>query len=237
MFPSTPHGLPDELAQVLFHMSSVLPDLFYRNAVAEGFPLQPGAAAWRSMRTWWSWSSFWTWARGPRCSCADPRTTDDSAMFFEHRAFWLPKDVQDPNAYEDAFEVDRVRGWRRSATGFRPAFPRPLGRDPGQGHVADPPDVATSGAGSLAEADREALVATVDESTLAWHQKPKTAGRSRHHAAVDRTVPPGPPTAIARPFRLRAYSIGDCCLFHVRGGQSCRPFRSRTARGSRAIPR
>ncbi|MEE8451004.1 MAG: vWA domain-containing protein [Thermoguttaceae bacterium] len=43
MFPSTEHGLPDELARVLFHMSSPLPDPFYRHGIAEGFPLQPGA--------------------------------------------------------------------------------------------------------------------------------------------------------------------------------------------------
>jgi hypothetical protein len=42
-FPSTPNGLPDELARVLFHMSSVLPDSFYRNALAEGIPMSPGA--------------------------------------------------------------------------------------------------------------------------------------------------------------------------------------------------
>ena len=43
LFPSSPNGLPDELAAVLFNMSSVLPEVFYRNAVAEGMPLQPGA--------------------------------------------------------------------------------------------------------------------------------------------------------------------------------------------------
>jgi len=43
LFPSVPDGLPDELAKVLFNMSSVLPEMFYRNAVAEGLPLQPGA--------------------------------------------------------------------------------------------------------------------------------------------------------------------------------------------------
>ena len=31
-------------------------------------------------------------------------------MLFEHRAFWLPKDVQNAQAYEDAFDVDCVRG-------------------------------------------------------------------------------------------------------------------------------
>jgi hypothetical protein len=43
LFPSTPSGLPDELARVLFHMSSVLPEQFYRSAITEGLRLQPGA--------------------------------------------------------------------------------------------------------------------------------------------------------------------------------------------------
>lgn len=42
-FPSTPDGMPDPLAEVLFNMSSVLPEPFYQSAVAEGMPLQPGA--------------------------------------------------------------------------------------------------------------------------------------------------------------------------------------------------
>ena len=42
-FPSTPSGLPDELARVLFNMSSVLPETFYRSAVTEGIQLSPGA--------------------------------------------------------------------------------------------------------------------------------------------------------------------------------------------------
>ena len=43
MFPSGEQGLPDQLARALFHMSSVLPEPFFRHAQAEGFPIQPGA--------------------------------------------------------------------------------------------------------------------------------------------------------------------------------------------------
>lgn len=43
MFPASEEGLPDELAKVLFRMSSVLPEPFYRHAIAEGFPLRPNA--------------------------------------------------------------------------------------------------------------------------------------------------------------------------------------------------
>jgi len=43
MFPASGEGLPDELARVLFEMSSELPDPFVRHATMEGFQLQPGA--------------------------------------------------------------------------------------------------------------------------------------------------------------------------------------------------
>ncbi|MEI8373490.1 MAG: VWA domain-containing protein [Planctomycetota bacterium] len=43
MFPASDHGLPDELARALFHMSSILPEPFFRHGQAEGFPLQPNA--------------------------------------------------------------------------------------------------------------------------------------------------------------------------------------------------
>jgi hypothetical protein len=43
LFPHTDEILPDELARVLFRMSSELPESLYASAVAEGFELQPGA--------------------------------------------------------------------------------------------------------------------------------------------------------------------------------------------------
>ena len=52
MFPAAEEGLPDELAKVLFRMSSILPEPFMRHAAEELFPLQPGRGGWPSMRTW-----------------------------------------------------------------------------------------------------------------------------------------------------------------------------------------
>lgn len=43
VFPATDQGLPDDLARTLFHMSSQLPDPFFRSAKAEGYAVQPGA--------------------------------------------------------------------------------------------------------------------------------------------------------------------------------------------------
>ncbi|MHB1033280.1 MAG: vWA domain-containing protein [Pirellulales bacterium] len=43
MFPASNEILPDDLARVLFDMSSVLPEPLVKNALAEGFELQPNA--------------------------------------------------------------------------------------------------------------------------------------------------------------------------------------------------
>lgn len=43
MFPSSSEVLPDELARVLFEMSSVLPDSIFQRAVSEGQELKPNA--------------------------------------------------------------------------------------------------------------------------------------------------------------------------------------------------
>ncbi|MCA9246431.1 MAG: VWA domain-containing protein [Planctomycetales bacterium] len=43
VFPATDGALPDDLAKVLFQMSSLLPEPFFRSAVAEGMPLETGA--------------------------------------------------------------------------------------------------------------------------------------------------------------------------------------------------
>ena len=43
VFPAHDQGLPDDLARTLFHMSSPLPDPFFRSAVQEGYQIQQGA--------------------------------------------------------------------------------------------------------------------------------------------------------------------------------------------------
>jgi len=43
MFPSSDEILPDDLARVLFQMSSMLPEPMFKQAIAEGFELQPRA--------------------------------------------------------------------------------------------------------------------------------------------------------------------------------------------------
>jgi len=147
-------------------------------------------------------------------------------MLFEHRAFWLPKDVQNPSAYEDAFDVDGVRGLVAvcdgvSSTIYAGRWAAILAK----AVVADPPDFRNQ---ELREAwlkhTREAWVQSIDESTLAWHQKPKMLDGAGTTLLCVEIATDDIADGLARPYQLRAYSIGDCCLFHVRHGQLLQTF-------------
>ena len=147
-------------------------------------------------------------------------------MLFEHRAFWLPKDVQNPSAYEDAFDVDGVRGLAAvcdgvSSTIFAGRWAAILAK----AVVADPPDFGNH---EVREAwlkrTRDAWVQSIDESSLAWHQKPKMLDGAGTTLLCVEIATDDIADGIARPYQLRAYSIGDCCLFHVRKGQTLETF-------------
>jgi serine/threonine protein phosphatase PrpC len=147
-------------------------------------------------------------------------------MLFEHRAFWLPKDVQDVNAYEDAFVVDGARGIAAVCDGVASTIY--AGRWAGllaQAVVADPPNVNDREVfDAWLNRTREAWHRSIDENSLAWHQKPKLlegAGTTLLWVEVAAMDGPGP---AVRPYQVRSYSIGDCCLFHVRGGRVLQTF-------------
>ncbi len=65
---------------------------------------------------------------------------------------------------------------------------------------------------------------SVDESTLAWHQKPKMLDGAGTTLLWVEIATDAVADGIARPYQLRAYSIGDCCLFHVRHGRMLQTF-------------
>jgi serine/threonine protein phosphatase PrpC len=141
-------------------------------------------------------------------------------MLFEYRAFWLPKDVQNAQAYEDAFDADAVRGLAAicdgvSSTIFAGRWAAILARSV----VADPPDVHDAGTlEAWLKRTRDAWSQAIDESTLAWHQKPKMlegAGTTLLWIELAQLDTVG---GVSRPYQLRAYSVGDCCLFHLRNG-------------------
>jgi hypothetical protein len=147
-------------------------------------------------------------------------------MLFEHRAFWLPKDVQNPSGYEDAFDVDGVKGVAAICDGVSSTLFS--GRWAGilaKAVVADPPNVNDpERLEAWLKGTREAWSRSIDENALAWHQKPKLLdGAGTTLLWVRVTTLPGP-DRVARPYQLYCYSIGDCCLFHIRGGQILQNF-------------
>jgi hypothetical protein len=147
-------------------------------------------------------------------------------MFFEHRVFWLPKDVNEPHGYEDAFEADGQRGIAAICDGVSTSlFSGRWAALLAKGLVADPPNIAD--AQLLADwlkRYREAWSASIDESTLAWHQKPKLLDGAASTLLWVELSPTGPDDGVPRPYRLQAFAIGDCCLFHIRGGQVLQTF-------------
>ena len=147
-------------------------------------------------------------------------------MLFSHRTFWLPKDVQEPAGYEDAFEVDEISGRAAICDGvstslFSGRWASMLAKEV----VADPPEVGDVVAmDEWLKRQREAWAATIDEQSLAWHQKaklPEGAGTTLLWVEVT-----GSESAddVSRPRRLRCYCVGDCCLFHIRGGHVLETF-------------
>jgi serine/threonine protein phosphatase PrpC len=147
-------------------------------------------------------------------------------MFFEHRAYWLPKDVQDPNAYEDAFYVDADRGMAAICDGVSSALFS--GRWAGimaKAVVDDTPDVNDPQAmETWLKTYRDAWSTSIDENSLAWHQKPKLLDGGATTLLWVKLAASGANDGVARPYQVRTYSIGDCCLFHVRGGQVLQTF-------------
>jgi hypothetical protein len=146
-------------------------------------------------------------------------------MYFAHRAFWLPKDIQDPNGYEDAFEIDNQRGLAAvcdgaSSTIFSGRWSAMIAK----GVVWDTPPVHDAQAMQVwLKRYREAWSSSIDETALAWHQKPKLLDGAATTVLWVQLSPLAMPGT--QPLhRLQVFAVGDCCLFHVRDGQLLRTF-------------
>ncbi len=141
-------------------------------------------------------------------------------MFFEHRTFWLPKDIQQPQGYEDAFELDPAGGKAAICDGVASSlFAGRWAAILAQAAVKQTPQVRDpQQMEDWLRQQRERWSASIDESGLAWHQKPKLLeGASSTLLWIElsgKDAPDGTP----RPRRLRCYALGDCCLFHIRRG-------------------
>lgn len=147
-------------------------------------------------------------------------------MIFEHRAYWLPKDTQEPSRYEDAYDVDAARGVAAICDGVSTTlFSGRWSAILAKAVVASAPDVRSPETlETWLNLQRQAWSASFDENTLAWHQKPKLLeGAASTLLWIEVTEFPQQ-DGVARPLCLRSYAIGDCCLFHVRGGQVLQSF-------------
>ena len=145
-------------------------------------------------------------------------------MFFQHRVFRLAKDAEQPQADQDAMAVDQIRGIAAIADGVSSTlFAGPWARLLAEAVVAEPPQLDDPQSlqqwiGPLREAWEEG----VDEDSLAWHQKPKLRNGAASTLLWIELEPasPGSPSQ----HTLRAFAMGDCCLFHVHQGQVVRAF-------------
>jgi hypothetical protein len=148
-------------------------------------------------------------------------------MLFQYRTFWLPKDIQNPDEYQDACRVDAARGIAAIADGvtsslFSAGWARILTR----AVVTDPPNVFDTGSLHpwLAQ-QRQTWSASIDPDSLAWYQKAKLRSGAFATLLWVELSPTGPSQShAAGSILLRGYAIGDCCLFHVRDGRVLRVF-------------
>jgi serine/threonine protein phosphatase PrpC len=147
-------------------------------------------------------------------------------MIFHHRAFWLPKDIQEPKGYEDAFQVDGERGLAAVCDGVASTlFSGRWASIVAQAVVHEPPRTHDPAAlEAWLKRTRETWAASVDEPSLAWHQKAKLMDGAGTTLLWVQVAAPMVADGIARPYDVWAFSIGDCCLFHVRGGQVLQTF-------------
>jgi hypothetical protein len=134
---------------------------------------------------------------------------------FTYRAFTLPKDVEHPDEFQDAWRCDSQRGVAAVADGVSSAlFSGPWADVLVEAVVAQPPplDDAAAMAAWLA-VRRQAWQAKIDVTGLAWFQKAK--------------LPAGAFSTLlwvclegdGAEFSWRGHAVGDSCLFHVREGR------------------
>lgn len=148
-------------------------------------------------------------------------------MRFEARTFWLAKDADEPEQYQDAFELDAERGIAAIADGVSSAiFSGPWARVLTREVVAAPPNLDDSAAFQdwLAR-NRAAWSSQIDVSKLTWYQRPKMVdGAMTTLLWIELAPVELGENGLAKNYHLRMFAIGDTCMFHLRGGQTLSKF-------------
>jgi len=148
-------------------------------------------------------------------------------MRFESRVFKLAKDAEHPDENQDACQSDAEHGIAAIADGVASGiFSRQWSRILTEATIAETPDPTDKEAfGRWLARRREAWNTQIDVSELSWFQKPKLReGAFSTLLWVEITPIDESDRQPQDPWRLRAFAVGDSCLFHVRRGKLLRTF-------------
>lgn len=148
-------------------------------------------------------------------------------MRFQAQTFWLAKDADEPDEYQDAFELDAERGIAAIADGVSSTiFSGPWARILTHAVVAEPPPLEEPEAFQawLAK-QRQRWADQIDSSRLTWYQRPKMVdGAMTTLLWIELTPIEIGENGLAKNYRLRCFAIGDSCLFHIRDGETLAMF-------------
>jgi hypothetical protein len=143
-------------------------------------------------------------------------------MRFLAKTFWLAKDAEAPEQFEDSFELDAERGIAAIADGVSSTiFSGLWARILTQAAVADPPCLHDPAAlQDWLQRRRAEWSNQIDTSRLTWFQRPKMIeGAMSTWLWCELTPPPHGDGGDPDGYRLSSFAIGDCCLFHLRQGE------------------
>ena len=139
-------------------------------------------------------------------------------MRFESQVFSLPKDLDDPDQYQDAFAIDTQRGLAAIADGVTAGiFSGLWARILTQAIVAEPPQLEAGDFSDWLGRRRSVWRSGIDVSRLTWYQRPKMVDGGMTTLLWLQPLPPADDfdEAVGQ-LCFQSFAIGDSCLFHVR---------------------
>lgn len=158
---------------------------------------------------------------------------------FSSRSFLYPKDPENPQQNQDAFQVDEMRGTAVVADGVSSAiFSAAWAKILTQHTVKEMPDPKNGSEFRQWLTNlRAEWEQSIDTTNLAWFQRPKLAAGAFSTLvwiSARECAPPRPgeplfekwlnPDPDLPCFCVSGYCIGDSCLFHIRPGRTDSPF-------------
>ena len=140
---------------------------------------------------------------------------------FTCKGYWFPKDEGSEQAYEDGYETDHTTGRIAIADGVSSTiFSRSWANLLTKAATSCPPDVNDLSAVETWLAKlKVAWKKTFDIRKLAWNQRGKLkeyGGGAATLLWIEMQCLSNLEHPEAGPYKVRGFSIGDCCLFHLR---------------------